>query len=121
YTTRTLAFSVCVDSTNNIRPERAKQRWEVGADVAESERWPDFIWVPGNLGQTADSGNPFVHDAFDTIVQLQKMSAGVSGQPPVPTPVNTKTYGKRVARTIPDNAPAGISVAIAVPDAFVAK
>jgi hypothetical protein len=104
----------------NILPERRNQRWEVPESVARSERWPDFIWVPGNLSSYADSSNPFVHREFAKIRELARMSAG-DVTPPSPNPANAKVYKKTVGLAIPDNKPAGISKSISVTSSFIVK
>lgn len=108
YTTRSLGFFVCVDSTNNIRPERSKMGWIVPSGVAESDRNPDFIWVPAKLSSYPDSSNPYVFREYEKIKTIAAMSAGPQGQPP--TPGTAKSYKKTVNKAIPDNSPAGISV-----------
>jgi hypothetical protein len=115
YTTRTLAFSVCLRD-GVIQPERRKQRWEVPESVERSERWPDFIWVPGRLG-AAQSANPYVHRELDRIVQLQRMSAGPEGVPPDPRTM--RPYPKTVNQRIPDGDPRGVSVSWSFPGGVV--
>lgn len=77
YTERTLAFSICVKD-GNILGDRRNQRWEVSRSVPAADRWPDFIWVPGNLSAQPDNGNPFVHSAFDKIKAIAQQAAVVA-------------------------------------------
>jgi hypothetical protein len=120
YTTRTLAFSVCVDSSNQVRPERSKQKWEVPESVAKSERWPDFIWVPGTVSSYPDSANPYVHSEFAKIKEIAQLAAGQGGTPP--NPATTKDYTIPTGgATIPDNNATGVTKTLTINDAITAK
>lgn len=120
YTERSLTFSVCVKD-GAVLTARANQRWEVPETVAKSERWPDFIWVPGNLATAPNSGNPFVHKHFDKLVELAKLSAGVVNAPPSGNPAATKSYPLNVGKAIPDNDAKGLVQSITVTDNFTVK
>ena len=117
YTERSLAFSVCVKD-GNVLGDRKNQRWEVTDAIARSERWPDFIWVPGNLSSVADSGNPYVHSAFDKIIGLAQQSAGAV-TPPNPGGA-AKNFKVAVGQAITDQGVA-LTRPIVVADNVVVK
>jgi hypothetical protein len=118
YTARMLAFSVCLKD-RMVLGDRNKQRWEVPAAVAKSERWPDFVWVPETPAASPDESNPFVHQHYAKIVELQKLSAGKEGTPP--NPQTAKDYTQKVGKPIPDNNPRGVTFPINVPDSVAIK
>jgi hypothetical protein len=118
YTTRMLAFSVCLKD-RMVLGDRNKQRWEVPAAVAKSERWPDFIWLPETRATKPHEANPFVHEHFAKILELYKLSAGKGGIPP--NPRTARDYTQNVRKPIPDQDPRGLAIPIRVPTSMVVK
>ncbi len=77
------------------------------------EDHPDFLWTPTAVSTSSYGRNPFVDLA--KVRQLINLSVSAATPPPAG---NIKTYQSTTAVEIPDNAPAGASSDITVPDTF---
>ena len=75
---------------------------------------PDFLWTPTGVATSSYGRNPNVSlDKVRTLINLSVAPAGAGG-----TGTSERTYQSTNAVAIPDNAPAGVAVNIAVPDTF---
>lgn len=77
------------------------------------EDHPDFLWTPKGVSTSSYGRNPFVDLA--KVRQLINLSISTAQPPPAG---NVKTYESTTAAEIPDNAPAGATSDITVPDTF---
>ena len=77
------------------------------------EDHPDFLWAPTAVSTSSYGRNPFVD--LTKVRQLITLSTSAAAPPPAG---QTKTYESTTSVDIPDNAPAGASSNIAVPDTF---
>ncbi len=73
---------------------------------------PDFLWAPKGVSTSSYGRNPNV--ALDKVRTLINLSI----TPPGPVGNGVRTYQANTPTPIPDNAPAGVSIDLNVPDTF---
>jgi len=82
-----------------------------------AEDHPDFLWAPIRVSSSSSGRNPHVK-----LAEVQKLiNLSLETTTPTPPSGNEKTYENTTGAAIPDNAPAGASVDIVVPDTFAFK
>ncbi len=88
----------------------------IGGRYCTGTEGPDFLWAPIRVSTANGGRNPNVKwDKVQTLIGLSIADATT------PSTGTEKAYENTAATTIPDNAPAGASIAINVPDTFAFK
>ena len=89
----------------------------IGGRFCTGSESPDFLWAPLRISSSTAGRNPNVDwTKIQTLINLS-----IGDQPTQPPTGNEKTYQNATATAIPDNAPAGTALEIAVPDTFAFK